>query len=60
MAEQLKSALGEDRIEVGLVHGVSSQFDVSANGELVFSRIQERRFPELEDITRRIADGAGS
>ena len=44
---------------VNLVHGVTSQFDVIVNGELVFSRVQERRFPEVEDITRRVTNGGG-
>jgi hypothetical protein len=30
--------------------GENSQFDVLADGELVFSKRAERRFPELADV----------
>jgi predicted Rdx family selenoprotein len=36
------------------VEGARSQFDVLVDGELVFSKQQEQRFPELDEITTRL------
>jgi hypothetical protein len=33
------------------VEGEKSQFDVVADGQLVFSKQREHRFPELDEIT---------
>ena len=33
-----------------MTEGEKSQFDVLADGELVFSKQAERRFPELADV----------
>ncbi len=35
--------------------GLKSQFDVLADEELVFSKQQEHRFPELADILAKLA-----
>jgi predicted Rdx family selenoprotein len=34
--------------------GQKSQFDVLADGELVFSKQREGRFPELDDVLPRL------
>jgi len=34
--------------------GAKSQFDVLADGELVFSKQQEGRFPEPDDVLKRL------
>lgn len=34
--------------------GEKSQFDVVADGELLFSKQQEGRFPELSDVRERL------
>ena len=36
------------------VEGKRSQFDVLVDGELVFSKQHELRFPELDEITARL------
>jgi hypothetical protein len=36
------------------VPGETSQFDVVADGKLIFSKQQEGRFPEHDEITRAL------
>jgi len=36
--------------EAEVVEGAKSQFDVLADGKLVFSKQQEGRFPEVDEI----------
>jgi predicted Rdx family selenoprotein len=40
--------------EASAVAGERSQFDVLVDGELVFSKQREHRFPELDEITARL------
>ena len=37
-----------------MTEGEQSQFDVLADGELVFSKRTEQRFPELADLLPRL------
>jgi predicted Rdx family selenoprotein len=37
------------------VSGEKSQFDVVADGQLIFSKQKEGRFPEHEEITRALS-----
>lgn len=46
LAAELKDAGHETSIE----EGGNGQFDVLAGGELIFSKQQEGRFPELAEI----------
>jgi predicted Rdx family selenoprotein len=41
--------------EAGAVSGAKSQFDVVADGRLVFSKQREGRFPEAEEIIRALS-----
>ncbi|TML97028.1 MAG: hypothetical protein E6G03_03690 [Actinobacteria bacterium] len=41
--------------EAGAVAGKKSQFDVIADGRLVFSKQQEGRFPEHDEIMRALS-----
>ena len=36
------------------IEGAKSQFDVVADGELLFSKQQEHRFPEDEEIVAKL------
>jgi predicted Rdx family selenoprotein len=50
LADSLKSEFGE---KVAITPGKSGQFDVLADGKLIFSKSQAGRFPldgEVEDI----------
>ncbi len=38
-----------------MAEGAKSQFDVLIDGELAFSKQQEKRFPELVDILGKLA-----
>jgi len=42
--------LNANGIPATIVEGLKSQFDVLANGELVFSKQQQGRFPEPDEI----------
>ena len=51
MAEEIKKKYGA---ETELVKGDKGIFDVYVDGKLVFSRHQEGRFPEAQDIFDRV------
>jgi hypothetical protein len=38
-----------------IVSGETSQFDVVADGKLIFSKQKEGRFPELDEIIRALS-----
>ena len=46
----LAGELGTRGHEARPVEGARSQFDVVADGEVVFSKQREHRFPELDEI----------
>ena len=51
MAAEIKQALG---VEPELVKGANGIFDVAADGELVFSRHRDNRFPGAQEIIEAI------
>ena len=51
MADELREAFG---IEAALTEGSSGSFDVFVNGELVFSKFEEGRFPGIDEISEII------
>ena len=42
--------LNDSGIDASIAEGAKSQFDVLANGELIFSKQREGRFPEEDEI----------
>jgi hypothetical protein len=46
----LASDLAERGHDARAIEGAKSQFDVVADGKLVFSKQQEHRFPEHDEI----------
>jgi predicted Rdx family selenoprotein len=52
LADSLKSQFGED---VSITPGKSGQFDVIAQGELIFSKSQAGRFPLDGEVEKRFA-----
>jgi predicted Rdx family selenoprotein len=42
--------LNDSGISASIAEGANSQFDVLADGELVFSKQREGRFPEEDEI----------
>ena len=46
--------LEQDGHDAKALEGARSQFDVLAEGELVFSKQREHRFPEYDDIAAKV------
>ncbi|TSC89378.1 MAG: hypothetical protein G01um10145_535 [Microgenomates group bacterium Gr01-1014_5] len=53
-AEEFKKALEEKGGEVELVEGDRGVFDVWVNDKLVFSKHEQGRYPEIEEITSKL------
>ena len=51
----LAQELEQDGHDAQALEGARSQFDVLADGELVFSKQREHRFPELDEILGALA-----
>ena len=47
--------LNGNGIEATIVEGAKSQFDVLSDGELVFSKQREGRFPEEDEVLELLA-----
>ncbi len=47
--------LSSNAHDASIVEGAKSQFDVLADGELVFSKQSEGRFPEEDEIVTLLA-----
>ncbi len=56
MAEQLLVAYKTDIDAFSLVPSGRGQFEVSLNGELIFSKLQEGRFPDDGEV-KALIDG---
>ena len=52
MAAEIKQHRG---IESTLTAGSGGEFEVSVDGRLVFSKKQERRFPELDEVLSQLS-----
>lgn len=56
MAQELLTTFGQDIGEVALVPDTGGIFDVRLNGETIFSRNQQQRFPESKELKQSIRD----
>lgn len=56
MAQELLTTFEQEIGEVALKPGSGGVFVVSVNGEPVFSRSEEGRFPESSELKQRIRD----
>lgn len=56
MAQELLTTFEQELDEVALQPGHGGTFDVHLNGELVFSRAQEGRFPESKELKQLVRD----
>ena len=54
MAEQLLVAYKTDIAAFSLVPSGRGRFEVSLNGELIFSKLQEGRFPDDGEVKARL------
>jgi selenoprotein W-related protein len=56
MAQELLITFETELGEVALVPGTGGVFDVRLDGELIYSRKQESRFPESKELKQLIRD----
>lgn len=56
MAQELLTTFSEELGEVTLKQGTGGIFNIYANGELVFSRKEEGRFPEITELKQLVRD----
>jgi selenoprotein W-related protein len=58
MAEELLQEHGQGVKELSLVPSDGGRFEVTVNGELVFSKAALGRFPELKELKEKVASKA--
>ena len=56
IAQELLSTFAEDLGEVALIPGTGGVFEVKLDGETLFSRAVEQRFPEAAELKQRVRD----
>ncbi|HLG11325.1 MAG TPA: SelT/SelW/SelH family protein [Dehalococcoidia bacterium] len=55
-AQELLTTFVDELKEVALVPGKGGIFEVRLDGETIWSRKEERRFPEMADLKQRLRD----
>lgn len=55
-AQELLTTFEDDLAEVSLVPGSGGTFDVRLDGDVVWSRSGEGRFPEAKELKQRVRD----
>ena len=56
LAQEVLTTFVDDLAEVALVPGKGGVFEVRLDGETIWSRAAERRFPETKEIKQRVRD----
>lgn len=56
MAQEILMTLGDEIGELALIPGKGGVFVIKLDGEIIFSRDKERRFPESKEIKQLIRD----
>ena len=56
MAQELLTTFQEEIGEVSLQPGTGGVFEISVNGELIWSRKQEGGFPDIKELKQRVRD----
>lgn len=56
MAQELLTTFEREIGEVALVPGKGGVFEVRLDGEVIFSRQQQRRFPESKEVKQLVRD----
>jgi selenoprotein W-related protein len=56
VAQELLSTFSDELGEVALIPGTGGVFEVRLDGELLFSRARESRFPEAAELKQRVRD----
>jgi selenoprotein W-related protein len=55
-AQELLTTFEEDLAEVALIPGSGGVFEVRLDGEALWSRAAEGRFPEMKELKQRVRD----
>jgi selenoprotein W-related protein len=53
MGEELQDTLGA---EIALIGGANGIFDVTVDGRMIFSKFEEGRFPQTDEIIRLVRE----
>jgi selenoprotein W-related protein len=56
MAQELLTTFAGEIGEVALVPGTGGVFEIRVDGGNVWSRAEERRFPEIKELKQRVRD----
>lgn len=56
MAQELLTTFETELGEVALVPGTGGVFDVRLDGEMIYSRKEESRFPESKELKQLVRD----
>jgi selenoprotein W-related protein len=56
MQQELLTTFQDELTEVALRPGTGGVFDIHLNGELVWSRKQEGRFPDIKELKQKVRD----
>ena len=56
MAQELLTTFENELGELALVPGAGGIFEVRVDGEVIFSRDREGRFPESKELKQRVRD----
>ena len=55
-AQELLTTFVDELAEVALVPGKGGIFEVRLDGDTIWSRVAERRFPEMAELKQRLRD----
>lgn len=56
MAQELLTTFQDEIAELALIPGSGGVFEVRVDGELLWSRAEQGRFPELKELKQRLRD----
>lgn len=56
LAQELLTTFDEELGEVALVPGTGGIFEIRCDGELIYSRKEEGRFPEAKEVKQLVRD----
>ena len=56
MQQELLTTFQDELTEVALRPGTGGVYDIHLNGELVWSRKQEGRFPDIKELKQKVRD----
>jgi selenoprotein W-related protein len=56
MAQELLTSFEQEITELTLIPGTGGVFEVVANGEMVWSRREAGRFPEITELKQAVRD----